>query len=113
MQVLPQEMWLLGRICRSSDPISLVQLANLMAVAHETLDAAAERLVIDGLAVRDWKKGLLPSSSGRETFDRIVAVYRHRLAEILERWSPAEHAEAQAMLDRFARDLVAAIVGGA
>jgi hypothetical protein len=107
VQVSPQEMWLLIQICRSSDPVSLVQLGKRKAVPRETLEDVAGRLVADGLAVRDQEERLLPSRSGSQAFDSIVVGYRHRLAEVLERWSPEEHAEVRTMLDRFARDLVA------
>lgn len=49
----------------------------------------------------------MPTTQGRQTYDRIIVGYRSRLAEVLDRWSPEEHAEARAMLDRFSRDLVA------
>ncbi len=103
--VPPQEMWLLSRICRGADTVPLAGLAREFSIPHERLDAVAARLVDDGLAVREPGTGLLPSPLGRETFDQVVAGYRSRLGEILERWSPEEHIEVRAMLDRFARAL--------
>ena len=41
-------------------------------------------------------------------YERILTARRQGLAELLEGWAPEEHDEVLAMLDRFARELVAA-----
>lgn len=107
VSVPPREMWLLIQICRRSGGLSLASLREHASVPATTFDAIVERLTADGLAVREAEGTLRPTSSGREAFDRIVSGYRRRLGEVLEHWSPEDHAEVRAMLDRFARDLVA------
>src|SRR3546814_21143586 len=64
------------------------------------------------MRITDWSSDvcssdLLASERGRQTFERIVAGYRDWLALVLDRWSPESHADVRAMLNRFARQLVA------
>ena len=107
VNVQPQEMWLLIRICRSDDLVLADGLGQRPIVSSVSQEAIGERLVADGLAIRAPDGTLRASPHGRETFDRLVAGYRNRLGEVLERWSPEDHAEVRTMLDRFATDLVA------
>jgi EmrB/QacA subfamily drug resistance transporter len=46
------------------------------------------------------------TDDGRKLVEHLVAVRRERLAELLEGWSPDQHAELAAMLTRLARSLV-------
>lgn len=57
--------------------------------------------------MRLWEELLAPSSRGRETFQQMVAARRARLARLLERWSPENHSDVRAMLDRLAHSLIA------
>jgi hypothetical protein len=65
--------------------------------------------VAQSMAVRHSEGTLVSSHLGRETFQRMVIARRTRLARLLERWAPDDHAEAKAMLDRLARALIAEV----
>ena len=49
------------------------------------------------------------SAEGEALYERVVDARRTGLAELLDGWEPEQHDEVQAMLDRFARQLVAEI----
>jgi EmrB/QacA subfamily drug resistance transporter len=104
--IKPQEMWLLIQLCRSNALVG-AGLSGRLAISPETYHAISEQLVADGLADRPSQGRLIPTMKGRQIFNRVVAGYRSRLGEVVAQWSPEDHAEVRAMLDRFSRDLVA------
>jgi len=105
----PDEIWLLVRLCIALGPLRPGDLANRFTVPVERLETIADRLVAQSMAVRHSEGTLVSSHLGRETFQRMVIARRTRLARLLERWAPDDHAEAKAMLDRLARALIAEV----
>ena len=95
----PDELWLLARVCRDR--------ALPASVYAGSLGPIADRLADIGLLTREADGSLAATEAGRGIFEQLVAGYRARLAQMLERWAPEEHEEVQAMLNGFARELVA------
>lgn len=100
----PDEIWLLIQLCRRDGAVGIAALGAGTGVSSTHLDDIANRLAARGLAERN--QGLAATEAGRATFREMVARYRERLAHIIERWSPDDHAEVRAMLTGFARDLI-------
>ena len=109
MPLAPDEIWLLVRLCIALGPLRPSDLANRFTVPVERLETIADRLVAQSMAVPHSEGTLVSSHLGRETFQRMVIARRTRLARLLERWAPDDHAEAKAMLDRLARALIAEV----
>ena len=63
------------------------------ALDLERFAGIGQKLAAKDMAVRCTDGALVVSSRGRDTFERMVAVRRARLAQLLERWKPEEHAE--------------------
>jgi EmrB/QacA subfamily drug resistance transporter len=83
----PDELWLLGRLGEGAAPDDGAALAGLR-----------DRGLAD-------ERGL--TLEGHAALDRLRAVQRDGLAELLAGWNPEEHDELRALLDRLARELVA------
>jgi EmrB/QacA subfamily drug resistance transporter len=107
IRLAPDQLWLLVQLCLAPGPARLGDIADRFVVPRERLNAITEHLIAAGVAGSGPDGVLVPSDDGKELFQRIVAEHHSRLAELLERWSPESHAEAKAMLDRFARNLLA------
>jgi EmrB/QacA subfamily drug resistance transporter len=98
----PDEIWLLARLCRAARPVG-----EEAVLGRERFAALGRNLVRKGMAVRGADGAFAPSPRGRDVFERMVAERRVRLAQILARWTPEEHEEVRAMLDRLAQTLMA------
>jgi EmrB/QacA subfamily drug resistance transporter len=103
----PDEIWLLVQLCLAAAPVELSDLSERFAVATDRLAEISGRLEAEGMAERLPDGAMIPTSQGRENFQRLIAARRAGLAQLLERWSPEGHAEVKAMLDRLARSLIA------
>jgi EmrB/QacA subfamily drug resistance transporter len=99
VSLAPDEMWLLVQLCRST-PMP----GNLSDQAHE---AIANRLLQQGLLMREADGRYVATTAGRQTYEQIVTGYRARLTHILERWDSEHHEDVKAMLNGLSRDLVA------
>jgi hypothetical protein len=100
VSLAPDEMWLLAQLCREAGGLPGGRI-------DRALEPIAMRLLDRGLLTRESGGGFAATEAGRRTFEQIVAGYRARLAQILERWSPEDHEEVRAMLNGLARELVA------
>jgi EmrB/QacA subfamily drug resistance transporter len=98
--LVPDEMWLLVQLCRDAG-------ASPPNFADQSLEPIARRMVNSGLLTYETGGRFLVSEAGRRIFEQIVAGYRARLSQILERWSPEDHEEVRALLNGLARELVA------
>jgi EmrB/QacA subfamily drug resistance transporter len=107
LQLDPQEVWLIARLCRSGGRVSIDDLARASGAEPRRVAAIADRLVSRGLARCEQHSALIAAPAGQQMFDRIVRRYRERLAEYLERWSPEDRDDVRAMLGRLASDLLA------
>ncbi|MBV9153779.1 MAG: MFS transporter [Alphaproteobacteria bacterium] len=103
----PDEIWLLVRLCLAAVPLAPARLGAEFSAPPERLAVIGDRLVQKGMAVSDPNGCLLASDRGRETFQRMVASHRARLAQLLARWAPEQHAEVKTMLDQLAASLIA------
>ncbi|HEU5279062.1 MAG TPA: MFS transporter [Gaiellaceae bacterium] len=99
----PAEAWLLARLDEHA-PASLEQLAEATSVDPENLHVRLQRLEQRGLLeLSGGAYDLTPE--GRRTFDKLVAVRRATLEELVRGWSPEDHRQLSGVLDRLARSL--------
>ena len=102
VSLAPDEIWLLARLCRNGQPLS-----DEPALGRERFAAIGQTLMATDMALRCPNGALAASPRGLAAFERMVGVRRARLAQLLARWKPEEHAEVRAMLDRLAQILIA------
>jgi MFS family permease len=103
----PDEIWLLIQLGTEGKSVSTDDLAHRFGIAASAVDEIALRLTAAKLVSRQADGLLSPTQSGKREFESMVASYRSRLAQLLERWSPDDHEEAKAMVTAHARSLVA------
>jgi hypothetical protein len=104
----PDEIWLLVQVCRMrAAAVPPSRLEGEGAVAPERLRGIAARLAAKGMVESGPDGALVPAARGHETYQRLVAARRARLANLLQRWAPEQHAEVEAMIDGLARSLIA------
>lgn len=103
----PGEIWLLGQLSRARSPMTNEDLATRAAIPRARVEDIAKQLAAARLIITDSAGALNVSAEGRRAQDHIVAIFRIRAAAFIERWSPEDHADVKAMLDRLARDLAA------
>jgi hypothetical protein len=107
LALAPDQIWLLVQVCRAT-PASLPHLSGRYRVPAAQLAAIAGQLAASGLIVRDGNDtNWVATERGQALFDRMVAAHRGLLQRLAARWSPEQHAEAKAMLDGLARELIA------
>jgi EmrB/QacA subfamily drug resistance transporter len=102
----PDEIWLLVQLCRQTDALQPSALSARFKVAPTRIDDIARKLVAKELVTSAPNQSLTVTEAGRQEFERMIAAYRSRLANFLERWSPEDHAEVRSMLTAHARSLV-------
>jgi DNA-binding MarR family transcriptional regulator len=105
LALAPDQIWLLVHICRSG-PLSLADASAHLHVPLPQISAIAGQLADAGLIVRNEQE-LIATDRGNASFDRMVEAHRAVLHRLAARWSPEQHVEATAMLDRLARNLIA------
>lgn len=112
MDLEPAACWLLLRIWRHPD-YSATQLAREPAFSASRVQSLLERLAEDGLATIPAGDGISPDEpgpiltpAGQAAVDQLVAVHRQRLAELLDGWAPAEHAELTQLVHRLTGELL-------
>lgn len=112
LDLQPDEIWLLVHLARHDQPVPGETLADQYTIPLAQLDNIANRLAARRLISKTANGELSTTNEGRKTFRKMVSRYRSRLAELLARWSPEEHAEARAMLTAFARELISELPVG-
>jgi EmrB/QacA subfamily drug resistance transporter len=107
VRLSPAAAWLLYRF--SADPgAQLDQLSATYGVPLDELRAGAAELESRGLVTPDGAgalPGRLVTDDGSDALDRLVAARRERLGELLEGWSPEQHAEVAALLTQLSHEL--------
>ena len=102
------QCWMLARV-DDTPALDPVALARIHAVSPAVLGDALEQLIgggfVEVLCASENAYALTPA--GRATLDQLVAARRERLGEYLEGWSPEQHDELAALLQRMADDLAA------
>jgi MFS family permease len=105
LSLAPDQIWLLVHVCRSG-PLSSADASARLHVPSPRIDAIGGRLTAAGLVAHN-EQGLVATERGSALFDRMVQAHRAVLQRLAARWSPEQHVEAKAMLDRLARNLIA------
>jgi EmrB/QacA subfamily drug resistance transporter len=100
----PPELWLLARLGERT-PTSQERLLEELPADGDAVSAALRRLREQSL-VGDQDGLIALTGQGRADYERLVAARCAGLRELLDGWSPDEHPELQAMIDRLGRDLV-------
>ena len=102
----PAGCWLLFRLGEQA-PTTLAQLARRGHVADTALLPYLQRLQQDGLVeLSDDPTGsIVLTPQGEAVLDRLLAVRREGLAQLLAGWSPERHAELAEALSLLARGL--------
>lgn len=117
LDLSPFEAWVLTRV---SDPLALPpnKLAAQWGADLRAFGEALGHLETRGLVTRAHltetparpPAGAIPSfiltDNGRQLVERLITLRRERLQELLDGWSPDQHADLAAMLSRLARALV-------
>jgi EmrB/QacA subfamily drug resistance transporter len=113
VELSPRAAWLLLRIADQA-PVALDALAQRCGVDLQRLREPFAELYAAGLIERagDGHGGepgadepLVPTPAGRAIADRLVAVRRDRLEQLLAGWSPEQHDELARLLGQLANDL--------
>lgn len=99
----PPELWLLACLGERV-PVTEAQLEAQLAVDAQQLSPALEQLRRKGLVHTNGEITL--TSSGRESYERVVAARCDKLRELLDGWDPEEHPDLQRLIDQLGRDLV-------
>jgi Mn-dependent DtxR family transcriptional regulator len=102
----PDEIWLLVQLCREGSTPLTAELCYRLSVPHTRVDDIAARMAAKELVTRMPDGSLIATNAGRQEFESMLASYRSRLAQFLDRWSPEDHAEVRTMLTAHARALV-------
>jgi EmrB/QacA subfamily drug resistance transporter len=105
ISLAPDQIWLLVHICRAGS-LSLSDASARLHISAAAIDAIASQLVAAGLVARNEQEWVA-TERGRVLFDRMVKAHRDLLHRLAACWSPEQHVEAKAMLDRLARNLIA------
>jgi EmrB/QacA subfamily drug resistance transporter len=99
----PQETWLFARIAERC-PTTIEGLEEELKLRPLQLGPPLAGLAERGLvAAADGTLDLTPA--GRDALDELHTARRDGLTELLDGWSPDEHPEVRALLDRLARAL--------
>ncbi|RYH00862.1 DHA2 family efflux MFS transporter permease subunit [Salipiger sp. IMCC34102] len=109
VELTPEEAWILLRIARADENVALDRLDG---AALSEARPVAEDLLTRGLLRRDSARAYCTTPEGRALFERMTERYRTRLAELVARWNPENHAEVRNMLTEFARELVETMPNG-
>jgi EmrB/QacA subfamily drug resistance transporter len=107
VDVEPVVAWLLLRIDRHPDwPAS--RLARPPVVDAERLDGLLQGMGGDGLVVPEDGSGApaVLTLAGRAAAERLTTARQERLNELLDGWSPEEHAELQQLVHRLTGELL-------
>jgi len=108
----PAACWLLLRIARHPG-YSATELAREPAISPSRVQGLLRGLAEDGLAITATGDGDPPGDpcpkltpAGRAASDQLVAAHRQRLGELLDGWSPTEHAELTQLVRRLTAELL-------
>jgi DNA-binding MarR family transcriptional regulator len=104
----PPGLWLLARLGERA-PIRAEALARDVGVPPERVAGIVPDLTARGVVAEDGDRCLVLTGPGTEAVERVVAVRRDGLCELLDGWEPDAHPELRRLLDDFARSLVSHI----
>ena len=107
VQLAPDEIWLLARICLPEKATDPAELMHEYKISDTTLKEISQRLMVERLVIRTTDATLIASSQGRQVFDALVRAREARLSKMLEKWTHDQQPEIMALLDRLSRALMA------
>jgi EmrB/QacA subfamily drug resistance transporter len=108
VSILPEELWLLGRLMDRQAPVTCEMLAKDFKLEFPYICALADRLISEKLATRDNKDVLHPTAQGRSIYTRVINAWNEDLNRLLADWSPDTHPEIKAMVSGLAKSYTAA-----
>jgi EmrB/QacA subfamily drug resistance transporter len=106
VEIDPAEAWTLGRVSRHEGE-SASDLAATVGMPRDRLEDPLAALERHGFVRADAHGGLQVTSSGRSTYEELVAAGRAELCGMLDGWAADDEAELGQVLERLARALVA------
>jgi EmrB/QacA subfamily drug resistance transporter len=99
-------LWVLSRLAKQGT-VAGADLARQAGVTVQAGRPTIDRLVSDGLvAVSDGQLSLTPA--GHEAAEKLFAARHKWLSQLLADWSPEEHAELAALLNKLSRAILGA-----
>jgi EmrB/QacA subfamily drug resistance transporter len=108
IELAPPELWLLARL-GERPPLAEIELAEQLrpdgSSVGDALKHLRQRFLVE---IRDDGTIAL-TEAGRQDYERLVTARCDGLRELLDGWSPDQHAELQQLVDVLARDLVSEI----
>lgn len=99
------ELWMLARVGEHT-PCTVQSLSDELKVSLARLEGPLNALCERGIAEKDAVGNLWLTANGTLMRDRLLAVRRKGLADLMARWEPDKHPDVSAMLDRMVDTLV-------
>ncbi len=94
-----------------NEPVSLEVLGKKLNVQPASMELALDTLSRDGLVAVEmdghvkYQDSIRITEDGRRKYQRLVEARQHGLQQILAEWSPEQHADLAAMLNRLTATL--------
>jgi MFS family permease len=104
----PPPLWLLARLGERT-PLTAPQLEEQLDGDDRQFESELEELRKRGLVYIETDGTITLTTAGRAGYERLVAVRRARLSELLSGWEPEQHRELEELVERLARDLASKI----
>ena len=104
----PPPLWLLARL-GERPPLTAPQLEEQLDGDDRQFESELEELGKRGLVYIENDGTTTLTTAGRAGYERLVAVRRARLSELLSGWEPDQHRELEELVERLARDLASDI----
>jgi EmrB/QacA subfamily drug resistance transporter len=104
----PPPLWLLARL-GERPPLTAPQLEEQLDGDDRQFESELEELGKRGLVYIENDGTITLTTTGRAGYERLVAVRRARLSELLRGWEPEQHRELEELVERLARDLASEI----
>ena len=104
----PPPLWLLARLGERT-PLTARQLEEQLDGDDRQFESELEELGKRGLVHLENDGTITLTTAGRAGYERLVAVRRARLSELLSGWEPEQHHELEELVERLARDLASEI----
>ncbi|MFL6800032.1 MAG: MFS transporter [Xanthobacteraceae bacterium] len=98
------ELWMLARL-GDREVTTLASLSEELKIPQAALAPPLEALRTRGVLAGDASGTLTLTAAGQAMRDRMVAVRRKGLAEMLARWRPEQHPDMLALIERYSQAL--------
>jgi DNA-binding MarR family transcriptional regulator len=98
----PAQLWLLARL-GERPPLTVPQLEEQLVGDDRQFESGVEELRKRGLVSPEDEGTITLTTAGRAGYERLVAVRRARLSELLSGWQPEQHRELEELVERLAR----------